>query len=77
MKFLITAMGKTGLAPRIVETGDRICILYGGRVPFVIREREDGAQWFLGPCYLHDMMERQAIEEKDELGLIEKEFVFK
>jgi hypothetical protein len=46
-----------------VEAGDRICVLLGGRTPFVVRATEDGCYRLIGECYLHEMMDGQAMDE--------------
>lgn len=50
------------LVPAGTQTGDIICILGGGRVPFVIREKSvthDGQRLYelVGECYVHGLMQ--------------------
>jgi hypothetical protein len=61
MNFVITRNGRLGLAPRNVDIGDRLAILAGGRVPFIIRkvgelDNHDDSQILLGACYLDGEM---------------------
>ncbi|QMW44309.1 hypothetical protein G4B11_007729 [Aspergillus flavus] len=41
-RFFITAHGRIGLGPATMEKGDRVCVLPGGRTPFILRRRRDG-----------------------------------
>ncbi|KAE8329376.1 heterokaryon incompatibility protein-domain-containing protein [Aspergillus sergii] len=38
-RFFITAHGRIGLGPASMEKGDRVCVLPGGRTPFILRRR--------------------------------------
>jgi hypothetical protein len=50
-----------GIGPIEIQPGDQICVLFGARVPFVIRR--SGDHWLLvGECYLHGLMNGEAIE---------------
>lgn len=53
--FLITEQGRMGLGPAKTKKGDRICILCGGQVPFVLRR--EGVYWkLMGDAYLDGVM---------------------
>lgn len=41
-RFFITAHGRIGLGPATMEKGDRVCVLPGGRTPFILRRHRDG-----------------------------------
>ena len=49
-KDMITVVPKASLV------GDRICIFYGCRTPFVIRPEGDGMYRLVGPCFVYGMM---------------------
>lgn len=51
-----TQDGHIGLGPYVLEPGDLVCVLYGGRVPYILRPRGDGTFVFLGECYVHGIM---------------------
>jgi hypothetical protein len=54
---------RLALLPGDAAAGDKICIIKGVRVPFVIRPRSgDGLYELVGSCYLHEMMDGQALE---------------
>jgi len=63
-KFLVTKqLGLVGLVPMEAQIDDSICILYGCSVPVVLRRHSDGQFWrFIGECYVHDMMDGEAVE---------------
>lgn len=52
-----------GLAPPETQEGDLICILLGCSVPVVLRKFESGFR-FLGGCYVHGMMDGEAVDPK-------------
>lgn len=57
-RFCVTAKDRMGLTPRDALPNDKIWILLGGHLPFVLR-RDDkvGVCWSLvGKCYLHGSM---------------------
>jgi len=51
-----------GLAPQSAEEADLICVLLGGRTPFVLRPREDLHE-LTGPCYVHETIDGEAMEQ--------------
>lgn len=65
-KFLVSrSKALIGLAPMTAQPGDVICILHGCSVPVVLRSQTlDGvASWtFIGECYVHGMMDGEAME---------------
>jgi hypothetical protein len=70
-RFFVTEKGMLGLGPRTMEEGDVIAVLFGGSVPFVLRPVEEGRYWRLvGDCYVHDIIDGQAVEMwRDRDGL--------
>jgi hypothetical protein len=60
--------GMVGLCPHYAKPGDVIVVLYGGRVPYLLRERTgvsegETNEWlFIGECYLQDYMDDKAME---------------
>ena len=47
-----------------MHAGDIICILSGGRVPYVLREDGDHQYRLVGESYVHSLREGQALKEK-------------
>ncbi len=71
-KLFTTKKGTIGLGPRSMRPGDLVCILSGGRVPFIVRA--EGSYFRLaGKSYVHGLMEGQAV--KDEIEI--QEFVLR
>jgi hypothetical protein len=57
--------GRLGLAPPRAEAGDSICVFLGGDVPYILRDVNAGIWEFIGECYLHEMMDGQALARVD------------
>ncbi|KAJ4374357.1 hypothetical protein N0V83_003098 [Neocucurbitaria cava] len=55
-KFFITAEGRIGLCPTDAQEGDEVVILYGGSVPYVLRETGAGCWTFVGECFVDGIM---------------------
>lgn len=75
--FMTRSSGHIGLGPALMEAQDRVCVLFGGPVPYVIRPTEmPGRYHFVGECYVHGMMEGQAVQlwERGELKAHRMEF---
>ncbi|KAF4625704.1 hypothetical protein G7Y89_g12459 [Cudoniella acicularis] len=54
--------GRLGLGPAAVEKGDRLCILFGGTVPFILRP--EGQYWrLIGECYMKTVMNGEGVEK--------------
>ena len=60
-----TASGYLAAVPYTTEVGDRIAILAGGKVPFVLRPTGDH-YCFIGSCYVHGIMNGEAFPENLE-----------
>lgn len=60
-KFFTTTKDLIGLGPRSMCTGDIICIMSGGRVPYVLREERNHYR-LVGEAYVHGLMEGQAVD---------------
>jgi hypothetical protein len=63
----ITEKGFLASAPYTTEVGDRIVVLSGARLPFVLRPVEDHYK-LIGPCYVHGagIMDGEAFPENPE-----------
>ncbi|KAH7138761.1 heterokaryon incompatibility protein-domain-containing protein [Dendryphion nanum] len=59
-KFCSTRNGSIGWVPRGAQVGDVICVLYGGKIPVVLRPR-DGGYEFVGDAYVYGMMNGEAL----------------
>jgi hypothetical protein len=73
--FFTTQSGRMGLCPRQTRPGDLVVVLYGGNVPYILRPlpglisssgRVDRMPFFkfVGECYVHGIMDSEAIIEQ-------------
>lgn len=67
-----TKDGYMGLGPAAAQIGDKVCVLLGGQLLYVLRDRENSRFEFVGECYVHGMMDGQACEDE---GLCDEEIV--
>jgi len=58
-----TNKGYLGVGPSSFLLGDQVCVLFGSRVPFVLREMEDNMFSFIGSCYVHGIMHGETLED--------------
>jgi hypothetical protein len=61
-RILASDRGYMGLALQSAEEAEWICVLLGGRTPFVLRLGEDRYE-LIGPCYVHGIMDGEAMEQ--------------
>ena len=61
-KLFSTLSGHIGIGGVTLEPGDLVCVFLGGRTPFIIRP-VDQKYKFVGECYLHGIMQGEALEE--------------
>jgi hypothetical protein len=73
--FFRTSKGYMCLGPNAMEAGDVVCILFGCKVPYVLRP-VDGHYLLVGDAYVHGIMDGEAMEQlasgelKEELLII-------
>jgi hypothetical protein len=63
-RLFTTKRGYIGTTQRFsitVQAGDLICLLYGGRWPYILRPRGDGTYRFLGACYIEAVIYGQGL----------------
>ncbi|WPV30485.1 Heterokaryon incompatibility protein 6, OR allele [Fulvia fulva] len=69
--FFVTNGGLMGIGPENLVEGDRVAILYGGRVPFVMSTRGSlgrGEYRLLGECYVDGVMQGQGMRKHKAAG---------
>ena len=64
-RLLFTHEGYIGMAPYDTMKGDKVCLLFGCRVPVVLRERTDGGFELIGEVYVHGIMKGEALTAKN------------
>ncbi|KAN0102572.1 Heterokaryon incompatibility protein (HET) domain containing protein [Hyaloscypha variabilis] len=61
-KLFRTTKNYLGLGPQILKAGDVVAVIFGAKVPFILRP--DGDHYLLlGDCYVHGIMKGEAVEE--------------
>ncbi|KAH0521990.1 hypothetical protein TsFJ059_005912 [Trichoderma semiorbis] len=74
-RFARTTRGYYVMGPQVMEEGDIICVLFGGKMPFCLRPCLDSHRYLLvGECYIHGFMNGEAIEMLDEGRLCDEMF---
>ncbi|MCJ1247936.1 hypothetical protein MMC30_005151 [Trapelia coarctata] len=74
-KLFRTSRGYLGLGSPFLESGDLICILFGTRTPFALRKKDDAFE-FVEDCYVHGIMNGEAIEMWQDGKLSDRKFKF-
>jgi len=59
--LFITERDYISLAPEHAEVGDSVCILLGGRVPYLLRTDAAGKTKLIGEADIHRLMKREAM----------------
>ncbi|KAE9367294.1 HET-domain-containing protein [Stipitochalara longipes BDJ] len=70
--LFITEDNNLGIGARNARAGDHVCLLYGGKLPFLLRPA--GAQWkLMEVCYMNGVMHGEVIKEL-ETGKLDTEW---
>ncbi|KAI1074005.1 heterokaryon incompatibility protein-domain-containing protein [Whalleya microplaca] len=66
--YFITRRGYVGRSPVPVKVGDKVCIFFGGKVPFLLRQKPSSEFFTLvGEAYIHGIMKGAAVDSmRDE-----------
>ncbi|PVH80545.1 hypothetical protein DL98DRAFT_515399 [Cadophora sp. DSE1049] len=68
-----TGKGYIALGPVITQPGDIVCLFHGGNVPYVLRPTA-GYYQLVGECYVHGIMNGEAMQVWKESGAVEETF---
>nr|OQO29743.1 hypothetical protein B0A51_02290 [Rachicladosporium sp. CCFEE 5018] len=70
--FFTTFTGRIGIGPDYLAEGDTIAVLTGIEWPLALRRIDDETELYilLGPCYVHGVMQGEAVAKHDEEGLL-------
>jgi hypothetical protein len=52
-RFYLTHCGYMGIGPKMMRTGDEVCVLFGGKVPYILRP-VDNHHVFVGETFVND-----------------------
>ncbi|KAH6716460.1 heterokaryon incompatibility protein-domain-containing protein [Leptodontidium sp. MPI-SDFR-AT-0119] len=72
-KLFTTTSGYVGMGPAAMKEDDIVVILYGGRVPFVLRPRDEHF-YLVGECYVHGIMDGVGVKIATEKGVVPQYF---
>jgi hypothetical protein len=64
----VTDGGRLGIVSDGSMVGDKFCILFGSRVPFLLRECGDELWRLVGECYIHGYMDGEAMKDIEDLS---------
>ena len=70
LRPFISMHGYVGLAPKHALPGDKICVIFGAIVPFVLRKMPGKGFELMGEAYVHGVMDGEAMD----MGLNEEDF---
>jgi hypothetical protein len=74
-KFFSTVVGRVGVGPMAMQTGDSICIPFGSRVPYVMhRNGTNGRYKLLGEVYCYGLMQGEIFGTRYKLTTIQVRF---
>ncbi|KAF9769237.1 hypothetical protein IL306_013371 [Fusarium sp. DS 682] len=57
-----TESGDFGVGPVDMKIGDKLCVLFGAEVPFLLRPQREGYS-VVGECYVHDLMHGEVLDK--------------
>ena len=63
--FGFTSGGQMTLLPSGAREGDHVCLLYGIRLPFLLRPDKNGYCQVIGACYVHQHFNWDGFESRD------------
>ncbi|ETS75336.1 hypothetical protein PFICI_12280 [Pestalotiopsis fici W106-1] len=68
-KFFVTTDGYFGMGPKMMIPGDEVWILFGGRVPFILRRKNthgeaDNGYTLVGHAFLYGIMNGEATQSR-------------
>lgn len=72
-RFFITQNGRIGVGPRHLQEADLIVVFWGADMPCVLREQGNGHARFLGPAYVHGVMDGEAFRQIDTIAELQEQ----
>ena len=51
-----------GIGPAQVQPGDKVYVIIGADVPFILRKTNDAGLKIIGEAYVHDIMDGEALD---------------
>ena len=68
-RLFTTDNGYAGLGPVLMQEGDVLCLMYGLRVPCLVRKRSMGGFEYVGECYVYGLMHGEALSMGEEADI--------
>ncbi|KAK4574464.1 hypothetical protein LTR86_001305 [Recurvomyces mirabilis] len=66
-RIFVTQSGYVGVGPKHARAGDVVAVIYGGVWPFILRSM--GSEYsMIGTCYVHGIMNGEAVREHEAEG---------
>jgi hypothetical protein len=64
-RYVVTKRKRCGIAPAMVQAGDRVGIINGGDVPFILRKSQEteGTYQLIGGSYVDELMDGEGVEQ--------------
>jgi len=62
-RFFVTKKSYMGMGPQTLRGGDNVVIMFGGQVPYVLRQVDNNSHRFVGDCYVPGLMQGEAVDE--------------
>lgn len=71
-RFFVTQAGFMALGPAETQVGDKVVVIHGAHVPFVLRKDVDGGggHAVVGEVYVHGLMNGEALDEDMRDGFL-------
>lgn len=66
-RYFVTGTGKFGLGRTDVQVGDSVCVLLGGRDPYILRKIKNH-HVFVGNCFCDDVVLGDVLDELETVG---------
>ncbi|KAF6796410.1 heterokaryon incompatibility [Colletotrichum sojae] len=67
-RLFVTGRGYFGLGPPSLQAGDEVCVFRSGQVAYALRQSETGCWRYVGECYVHGIMDGEAVVEAKRNG---------
>ena len=71
-RFGITGLGQLGLFPGGAKKGDKVVLIFGIQIPFILRETsQKGNYEVVGAAYIHQIFDWTTLESQESLGQLQ------
>lgn len=75
-RFFVTNLGYIGTAPNIMRRGDLVTVIYGSRMPIILRQLQQNELYaVVGQAYVFGKMFGEAVEAHNTVGAKDRSFI--